>query len=66
MTRLELLSSRGFKDEKDLETFLENCQDESWKKELIEFYGIEPKAKTIKKEGSKNKKDNVVPDENLE
>ena len=29
MTREELLLSRGFRTEKELETFLENCKDES-------------------------------------
>ena len=55
MTREELLLSRGFRTEKELETFLENCKDESWKKELIEFYGEKPK-KSDKKSSEKKKK----------
>ena len=54
MTREELLLRRGFRPEKDLETFLENCKDESWKKELIEFYGEKPK-KSDKKSSEKKK-----------
>ena len=54
MTREELLLSRGFRTEKELETFLENCKDESWKKELIEFYGEKPK-KSDKKSSEKKK-----------
>ena len=54
MTREELLLSRGFITEKELETFLENCKDESWKKELIEFYGEKPK-KSDKKSSEKKK-----------
>lgn len=50
MTREELLLSRGFRTEKELETFLKNCKDESWKKELIEFYGEKPKKKKNTKE----------------
>lgn len=49
MTREELLLSRGFRTEKELETFLKNCKDESWKKELIEFYGEKPKKSEKKK-----------------
>ena len=54
MTREELLLSRGFRTEKELETFLENCKDESWKKELIEFYDEKPK-KSDKKSSEKKK-----------
>lgn len=54
MTREELLLSRGFRTEKELETFLENCKDESWKKELIEFYG--EKLKKSDKKSSEKKK----------
>ena len=39
MSRLELLNSRGFKDEKHLSEFLKNCPDETWKKELMDFFG---------------------------
>ena len=54
MTREELLLSRGFRTEKELETFLLNCKDESWKKELIEFYCEKPK-KSDKKSSEKKK-----------
>jgi hypothetical protein len=58
MTRQELLNSRGFKDEKHLKDFLENCKDAGWKKELIDFYGEEPKEeKTEVKKTSKNSKE---------
>lgn len=43
MNRLELLNSRGFKDEKHLAEFLENCKDEGWKQDLIAYFGDEPK-----------------------
>lgn len=49
MSRLELLNSRGFKDEKHLSEFLKNCADETWKKELMDFFGeIEEKPKKSK------------------
>ena len=53
MSRLELLNSRGFKDEKHLSEFLKNCADETWKKELIDFFGekeVEEKPKKSKGE----------------
>ena len=53
MSRLELLNSRGFKDEKHLSEFLKNCADETWKKELIDFFGKneeKPKKSKGKKE----------------
>ena len=53
MSRLELLNSRGFKDEKHLSEFLKNCADETWKKELIDFFGKDeekPKKSKGKKE----------------
>ncbi len=56
MSRLELLNSRGFRDEKHLEEFLKNCKDESWKKELIEYFGVDTKPK-------KSKEDKKVIDE---
>lgn len=36
----ELLLSRGFRSEKELNDFLKNCNDESWIKELKEYYGL--------------------------
>lgn len=36
----KLLLDRGFKSEKDLTDFLKNCKDESWIKELKEYYGL--------------------------
>ena len=53
MSRLELLNSRGFKDEKHLSEFLKNCPDETWKKELMDFFGEteeKPKKSKSKKE----------------
>ena len=64
MTREELLLSRGFRTEKELETFLKNCKDESWKKELIEFYGEKPKKSDKKSSEKKNTKETEV-DETL-
>ena len=44
MSREELLKSRGFRDEKHLSEFLDECMDETWKQELIEYFGEKPKA----------------------
>ena len=52
MSRLELLNSRGFKDEKHLTEFLKNCEDETWKKELMDFFG-EAEEKPKKSKGKK-------------
>ena len=52
MSRLELLNSRGFKDEKHLSEFLKNCADETWKKELMDFFG-ESEEKPKKSKGKK-------------
>lgn len=52
MSRLELLNSRGFKDEKHLTEFLKNCKDETWKKELMDFFG-ETEEKPKKSKGKK-------------
>ena len=52
MSRLELLNSRGFKDEKHLSEFLKNCADETWKKELLDFFG-ETEEKPKKSKGKK-------------
>lgn len=40
MSRKEMLESRGFTDEKHLKSWLKECQDESWKKEVIAYFGI--------------------------
>ena len=53
MSREELLKSRGFRDEKHLAEFLDNCADESWKQELIEYFGEKPKSN--KKSNKKSK-----------
>ena len=45
MTREELLKSRGFRDEKHLTEFLDNCADKTWKQDLIEYFGIDTKTK---------------------
>ena len=55
MSRLELLNSRGFKDEKHLSEFLKNCADETWKKELMDFFGKDEVEEKPKK--SKGKKE---------
>ena len=52
MSRLELLNSRGFKDEKHLSEFLKNCADETWKKELMDFFS-ETEEKPKKSKGKK-------------
>ena len=44
MSREELLRSRGFRDAKHLSEFLDECMDETWKQELIEYFGEKPKA----------------------
>lgn len=53
MSREELLKSRGFRDEKHLAEFLDNCADEAWKQELIEYFGEKPKSN--KKSNKKSK-----------
>ena len=53
MSREELLRSRGFKDEKHLSEFLDKCMDETWKQELIEYFGEKPKD--TKKSNKKSK-----------
>ena len=53
MSREELLKSRGFKDEKHLTEFLDKCADETWKQELIEYFGETPKSN--KKSNKKSK-----------
>ena len=53
MSREELLKSRGFRDEKHLAEFLDNCADETWKQELIEYFGETPKSN--KKSNKKSK-----------
>ena len=50
MSREELLKSRGFRDEKHLAEFLDNCADETWKQELIEYFGETPKSNKKSKE----------------
>lgn len=56
MSRLELLNNRGFSDEKHLEEFLKTCLDESWKKELIEYFGVDTKPKKSNKEEKTSEK----------
>ena len=53
MSREELLKSRGFRDEKHLAEFLDTCADETWKQELIEYFGEKPKSN--KKSNKKSK-----------
>ena len=40
MSRKEMLESRGFKDEKHLKSWLKECQDESWKNEVSNYFKI--------------------------
>ena len=67
MSREELLKSRGFRDEKHLAEFLDNCADETWKQELIEYFGETPKSN--KKSNKKSKEveeviEEEIPEEN--
>ena len=60
MSRLELLNSRGFKDEKHLSEFLKNCADETWKKELMDFFGKDEVEEKPKKSKGKKEVDEVI------
>lgn len=62
MSREELLKSRGFRDEEHLAEFLDKCVDESWKQELIEYFGETPKSN----KKSNNKKSKEVVEEVIE
>ena len=63
MSREELLKSRGFKDEKHLTEFLDKCADETWKQELIEYFGEKPKSN--KKSNKKSKETEEVIEEEM-
>ena len=63
MNREELLKSRGFKDEKHLTEFLDKCADETWKQELIEYFGETPKSN--KKSNKKSKEVEEVIEEEI-
>ena len=63
MSREELLKSRGFKDEKHLTEFLDKCADETWKQELIEYFGEKPKLN--KKSNKKSKEVEEVIEEEI-
>ena len=63
MSREELLKSRGFRDEKHLAEFLDNCADETWKQELIEYFGEKPKSN--KKSNKKSKEAEEVIEEEI-
>ena len=63
MSREELLKSRGFRDEKHLAEFLDNCADETWKQELIEYFGEKPKSN--KKSNKKSKETEEVIEEEM-
>ena len=63
MSREELLKSRGFRDEKHLAEFLDNCADETWKQELIEYFGEKPKSN--KKSNKKSKEVEEVIEEEI-
>ena len=60
MSRLELLNSRGFKDEKHLSEFLKNCADETWKKELMDFFGEKEVEEKPKKSKGKKEVEEVI------
>lgn len=63
MSREELLKSRGFSDEKHLAEFLDKCADESWKKDLIEYFGDTPKSN--KKSNKKSREVEEVIEEEI-
>lgn len=63
MSREELLKSRGFRDEKHLAEFLDTCADETWKQELIEYFGEKPKSN--KKSNKKSKEAEEVIEEEI-
>lgn len=63
MNREELLKSRGFRDEKHLAEFLDKCADETWKQELIEYFGEKPKSN--KKSNKKSKEAEEVIEEEI-
>ena len=63
MSREELLKSRGFRDEKHLAEFLDKCADETWKQELIEYFGETPKSN--KKSNKKSKEAEEVIEEEM-
>ena len=63
MSREELLKSRGFRDEKHLTEFLDKCADETWKQELIEYFGETPKSN--KKSNKKSKEVEEVIEEEI-
>lgn len=63
MSREELLKSRGFRDEKHLAEFLDKCADETWKQELIEYFGEKPKSN--KKSNKKSKETEEVIEEEI-
>ena len=63
MSREELLKSRGFKDEKHLTEFLDKCADETWKQELIEYFGETPKSN--RKSNKKSKEVEEVIEEEI-
>ena len=63
MSREELLKSRGFRDEKHLAEFLDKCADETWKQELIEYFGEKPKSN--KKSNKKSKETEEVIEEEM-
>ena len=63
MSREELLKSRGFRDEKHLAEFLDKCADESWKKDLIEYFGDTPKSNKKSNKKSKEVEEEVIEEE---
>jgi hypothetical protein len=66
MSREDLLKSRGFRDEKHLQEFLESCKDESWKQELIEYFGDTPKSNKKSNKKSKEVVEEVIEEEVVE
>jgi len=67
MNREELLKSRGFRSEEHLNEFLDACTDETWKQELIEYFGETPKSdkKSNKKSNKKSKEVEEVIEEEI-
>lgn len=59
MTKInnDLLLARGFKNEKELNNFLKNCNDENWVKELKDYYGLTSEDDVVEEE---NKDDDTI------
>jgi len=65
MTKInnDLLLARGFKNEKELNEFLKNCNDESWIKELKDYYGLTNEDDVVEEENKNSDEENKNSDE---